>query len=230
MKEIWRAFRDIKKLNIFMIIVIACLLLVYFVENLYLRIISAIFFVILCSFLGHKYYKCTACFLDALILDELTGVYNYRYFMMRLEEEIQRYRRYGRPLVLAFIDCDNFKEFNDKYGHLEGNKALARLGHILKTNTRACDIVSRFGGDEFVIILPETNLISARVVMERVRNITANTCFTGSKGEITLTISLVNYDGEKLEDFIRRADTVLYKGKRDKKNNIVIQESTGRYE
>lgn len=152
-----------------------------------------------------------------LIIDELTKVYNYRYFIARLAEEMDRAERYARPLVLAFSDCDSFKSYNDKYGHLEGNAALERIGRILKQNIRASDIVARFGGDEFAVILPETNIMAARVVMERAANVIEKTVYKTEPGEVTISVSLINYTGEDITEFLERADAILYRAKQNKK-------------
>ncbi len=103
----------------------------------------------------------------AAIYDSLTGVHNHRYFYERLEQELTRSKRHGHPLSIAIIDVDNLKEINDLYGHLAGDKALRKMGHILKENVRASDIVARYGGDEFAIIMPETGSEAAGKVMSR---------------------------------------------------------------
>ncbi len=215
---------SIRKINLLFCIVGLSIIPIQFIRGTYPRLLLTLIYVGACCALAFHRYRFTSYYFDNLMVDELTGVYNYRYFILRLKEEIKRFKRYSRPLVLAFIDCDNFKEYNDRYGHIEGNKALERIGHILMNNIRACDIVARFGGDEFAVILPETDLVSARVVIGRMKEIIDSTSFAGDAGEITLSISLVSYKGESLEDFLSRADAILYEAKRDSKNIIIVHE------
>jgi diguanylate cyclase (GGDEF)-like protein len=179
--------------------------------------------IVMVFYLAYRSYICAAYFLSNMTVDELTGAYNFRYFIARLKEEMERSVRYNRPLVLAFIDCDNFKYYNDKYGHLEGNIALKKIGRLLKNNTRVSDVVARFGGDEFAVILPETDMKNARFVMERTRKLIEETVYKTEPGEVTVSISLVNYGGEDVKVFLERADAYLYKAKMDKKNRVVEQ-------
>ncbi|MBA1335702.1 MAG: hypothetical protein HPY66_1329 [Firmicutes bacterium] len=226
MKGFRRVEQRLKVLCIFLTIVVACVVAVQFLDiSAHLKSAWTVFLILTNLALVRQLYKCASYFLLNSTKDELTGVYNYRYFITRLEEEMSRSVRYQRPLVLAFIDCDNFKNFNDNYGHMEGNSVLKQIGKILKENTRSSDIVARFGGDEFAVIFPEIGLTNARAVMERARAIIENAVFKVEPGEVTVSISLVNYDGEDLNVFLERADAYLYKAKMDRKNRVVEQQA-----
>lgn len=226
MKGFRKVEQRLKVLRVFLIVVTACITVVQFLDiSAHFRSVWTVFLILTNLALVHQIYECASYFLLNSTKDELTGVYNYRYFITRLQEEMNRSVRYQRPLVLAFIDCDNFKGFNDKYGHMEGNSVLKQIGKILKENIRASDIAARFGGDEFAVIFPEIGLNNARTVMERARAAIENAVFKVVPGEVTVSISLVNYDGEDLSVFLERADAYLYKAKLDRKNRVVEQQT-----
>ena len=115
------------------------------------------------------------------ITDGLTQLFNSRHFYSQLKGEIERFNRYGHKLSLLLLDIDNFKEFNDNYGHLEGDKILVRLGRIIKSCLRKMDTAYRYGGEEFTIILPGTHGEEARTVAERLRSAVAAEDFTCGK-------------------------------------------------
>lgn len=151
------------------------------------------------------------------ITDELTGLSNHRYFYQQLEQEFKRTRRYDRPLSLIMMDIDFFKRYNDLNGHLAGDQALRLIAARLRSNTRGVDIVARYGGDEFGIILPETDLRQAWVQAERIR--AAMESHAPGGGEATtggggLTVSLgvacLGPNMHQVEDLVRAADQALY--------------------
>ncbi|AOY74978.1 sensor domain-containing diguanylate cyclase [Clostridium formicaceticum] len=121
------------------------------------------------------------------IRDELTGLYNHRYFQQSLEKEIIRAKRYQRDLSLILIDIDNFKKHNDSYGHMVGDHILQTVSTMLQENIRDSDILARYGGDELVIILPETNIEMARSLMERLKDKVAKHSFNISSREVAST-------------------------------------------
>ncbi len=162
------------------------------------------------------------------ITDTLTGVHNRHYFISRLASEINRCTRAGKPVSLIFVDVDRFKEINDTYGHLQGDDILQRLGMIFKENTREYDVVCRYGGDEFVILLPEADGEQAQALghklLERVRN-TQFMTLDGPSRRIDVSISLgaSELNEEISEDlFLKTADDALYKAKEQGRNQLVF--------
>jgi diguanylate cyclase (GGDEF)-like protein len=124
------------------------------------------------------------------IVDELTRIYNYPGLLEHGAREIERARRFKRPLSAFFFDIDNFKDFNNRYSHTVGNLVLQAVSQCCCTITRTVDLVARYGGDEFVILLPEADLASARQVAERLRKAIEATRVTTEWGELGVTISL----------------------------------------
>ncbi|MEK6908747.1 MAG: GGDEF domain-containing protein [Nanoarchaeota archaeon] len=155
-------------------------------------------------------------------IDEKTGVYNNKFFKTISEMELDKTKRGIGPLSLLIIDLDNFKKLNDKYGHLIGDKILHRLGFVLKENTRKYDIVSRFGGEEFIILLPNTTLKRAKVVCERLRKKVQDDSEM-SKYSVTMSGGLTEYrKGDSVKRMQIRADKAVYKAKILGKNRLEI--------
>jgi diguanylate cyclase (GGDEF)-like protein/PAS domain S-box-containing protein len=161
------------------------------------------------------------------ITDDLTGLYNVRHFYAQLKSEADRASRYHRPLSLLMMDLDNFKNYNDTYGHLEGDKVLAGLGAMIRNNTRRTDSAYRYGGEEFAVILPETPARYASVIAERLRMKSKNQAFCpvqGEKAQITVSIGISEYvPGEEISEFIKRADRGMYLAKEQGKDQICSQ-------
>ena len=152
------------------------------------------------------------------ITDALTALYNSRHFFTTLNMEIDRHNRYNHTLSLLILDIDCFKQYNDTWGHLEGDNILMYMGKAIKSCLRNTDIAFRYGGDEFAVILPETSLQHAGMVGNRIKEKIASKVFTPEKGEnITITISMGATDHKKNENaksFIQRADKALYSSKK----------------
>ncbi len=158
------------------------------------------------------------------ITDGLTRLYNSRSFYSQLELEIDRYNRYQHPLTLLLLDIDHFKDYNDKYGHLEGDKVLVRFSQIIKSCLRTNDSAYRYGGEEFTVILPETAGEEARTVAQRIRAALEAEPFlpeNGGEATVTISIGLTEYHPkEELSTFIQRADQAMYHSKRSGRNKV----------
>jgi diguanylate cyclase (GGDEF)-like protein len=157
------------------------------------------------------------------ITDGLTGVYNYRYLIRSLRVEVKRAKRFNSNFSFIMLDVDNLKEYNDKNGHLSGSRALTDIARILSDSSREIDIVAKYGGDEFGILLPGTTGEGAIVYGERVLESVRNFMFDGkTQGLLTCSIGVSVFpdDASNVEKIIDRADTALYKAKSDGKNSI----------
>jgi len=152
------------------------------------------------------------------VTDPLTQIYNYRQFKKSLHHEINRANRFSGPLCLMMIDVDDLKSYNDTFGHLEGNELLKKMSVILTENLREIDIACRFGGDEFAVILPETDVQGAEIVARKIIKRVEKFPF---KRKITLSIGLAKR-GNKMDghDLIRKADSALYEAKDKGKNRV----------
>ncbi len=153
-------------------------------------------------------------------VDPITYLYNYRHFVKALDLEIGRVKRYQGPLSIMMIDIDDFKRYNDRFGHLQGDLLLRRLADILKSNLRTIDTLSRYGGDEFVVILPETNLAQAKLVAEKLRNRVEEAYF---KDKVTISIGVAEYqDHFDRFELTVKADRAMYEAKKAGKKRIFI--------
>ena len=158
--------------------------------------------------------------------DSLTGLYNRQSFDEALEREINRAKRHGQELSILFFDLDDFKAVNDSYGHQAGDAVLIRVAQIILDETRAEDFAARYGGEELVVILPETDKMSALILGERIRRRVQETSLKYKEVELRITISggLASYPVNALEasDLIKCADHALYRAKGSGKNNIAF--------
>jgi diguanylate cyclase (GGDEF)-like protein/PAS domain S-box-containing protein len=150
--------------------------------------------------------------------DSLTGFGNRRYMEIIFEKIFAESKRYGRHLSAIMLDIDSFKRYNDTFGHIAGDGLLARLAAIISREIRETDVAIRYGGEEFLILLPETDLDMALEVTERIRKSVED------EGEITVSLGISTYDRktEKKEDLISTADEALYQAKREGKNRVVF--------
>ena len=162
---------------------------------------------------------------EMLYLDELSGLFNYRYLKIALEREMKRADRYATKLSVLFLDLDNFKLVNDTYGHLVGSTLLRELGQLLSRSVREVDVVIRYGGDEYTIILVETGPDLAHQVAERLRRTIESHTFMARDGyqiRLTASLGLAAYpdDTTELNDLLTMADKAMYAGKSAGKNCV----------
>lgn len=159
------------------------------------------------------------------ITDDLTKLFNTRYLNRTIEMEIQRSLRYRTSVSLIFMDIDDFKQINDRHGHLVGSKILAEMGQLLIRNLRTVDVVVRYGGDEFVIVLPHTPPAEAALIAERIRKAVDRNVFLEKEGytlRITASFGVASYpeSARSKEELLRLADEAMYKVKYHTKNGV----------
>jgi len=151
---------------------------------------------------------------DLSFKDALTDVYNRRYFTIRMEEEFKRHSRFGEPLSLALLDLDRFKEINDQFGHRAGDEVLRDVAQLLVKHSRSFSIVTRYGGDEFAIILVNTAKAGGLTYAERIRIIMEQNRFAHSPVTASLGVASLPEDATTIDDLIVAADRALYEAKR----------------
>lgn len=153
-------------------------------------------------------------------IDKLTQIYNRRKLEEIVETEIERSKRYNSPLSLIMLDLDDFKHVNDTYGHQVGDNVLKELANILKNNIRLSDTAGRWGGEEFMIVVPETAANNARELAEKIRNLISSSSFAGSC-IITISLGLAQLQmGDDFDSFLKRVDDALYQAKSRGKNRV----------
>jgi diguanylate cyclase (GGDEF)-like protein/PAS domain S-box-containing protein len=158
------------------------------------------------------------------ITDSLTKLYNSRHFFTQLRHEVERASRYGHHLSLILLDIDNFKKYNDSYGHLEGDKVLAVLATAMRDNLRQTDTAYRYGGEEFTVLLPETECEKALIVAERMRKSFETAALypmDGSEIHMTISVGVGQYVPDEQESsFLERVDMGMYRAKESGKNRV----------
>jgi diguanylate cyclase (GGDEF)-like protein len=168
---------------------------------------------------------------EALALtDELTCLYNFRFLKTALRREMERAARYGQVFSIIMIDVDHLKRYNDEHGHLGGSELLRQLAAILSASSRAIDLVAKYGGDEFLVILPQTRLEGAATMANRIRQAVADTPFPHCRpGEMTISVGVASYPqhGDTLQTLVAAADAALFKAKRSSRNCVVAAENPG---
>jgi diguanylate cyclase (GGDEF)-like protein len=162
------------------------------------------------------------------VTDGLTGVYNYKTLMHTLRGELRRAQRYGHEVTFIMADVDYLKRYNDRFGHMAGSEVLAQVARLLTASCRNTDIVGKYGGDEFAVILPQTSIEGARNVAERMRAAIAEFVFDGvAAGDITCSFGLASFpqDGRDIHALVCQADQALFRAKRDGKNMLCTAEA-----
>jgi len=163
--------------------------------------------------------------------DHLTGVFNRRILDELLGKEMEKAIRHGLPLSVIMLDIDNFKDYNDKYGHLQGDVALRTVTKTIQRLTRKEDFVARYGGEEFIIVLPNTTLNTAQKIADRIREKIANTKVKSvsktvekEKGfdKVTVSMGVAKLTEQGMQHMLNQADIALYKAKEKGKNQVVV--------
>jgi len=161
------------------------------------------------------------------IVDGLTQLYNSRHFYVQLKSETERSNRYGQPLTLLLLDLDDFKAFNDAYGHVEGDQVLSRLGRVLKRCLRETDSAYRYGGEEFTILLPMTTSGDGVITAERIRTEFKKEAFSPAAGRdvhMAVSIGFAQYNPqEDMKAFVHRVDQLMYQAKKNGKDRVCCE-------
>jgi diguanylate cyclase (GGDEF)-like protein len=164
---------------------------------------------------------------ELTITDDCTGLYNARHLYKTLETEVYRSSRFGYEFTVVFIDLDHFKQVNDTHGHLIGSKLLAEIGYVIKAQLRLIDYAFRYGGDEFVVLLPQTSKDSALVVARRLRDTLRTSTFCQEEGlnlnvRASMGVATYPHDAKTPHEIIRQADEMMYLVKNTSRDNIGI--------
>ena len=162
--------------------------------------------------------------------DEVTGLYNRRFFSIRLEEEMQRHRRFNHPVSVVLVDLDGFKAVNDDLGHAVGDESLRDVAQILMKHSRGINVVARYGGDEFAVLLVETSKAGARLYADRIRQVVSTFPFSHGK-RITASFGIASLPDDEVttsEELVKAADEALYTAKRGGRNQVATTDTPER--
>jgi diguanylate cyclase (GGDEF)-like protein len=164
---------------------------------------------------------------ELTITDDCTGLFNARHLYQMLDAEVYRSARFGHEFTVLFIDLDHFKQVNDTHGHLVGSKLLAEVGNAIKENLRLIDSAFRYGGDEFVVLLPQTGKDQALIVAKRLRDLFRTSAFCAAEGlnlNVRASMGLATFpgDAQTAHDIIRQADEMMYAVKNTTRDNISV--------
>ncbi len=158
------------------------------------------------------------------ITDKLTGLYNRRHFMKILDNEVERVKRTEKSISIALIDLDNFTNYNNTHGHPAGDRLLQKISEIFRKNVRTIDTVGRYGGEEFIVILPEADINQAGEISERLRRFVEIEDFEGQHATISMGVATFRGNVPDKEQMIQKADELLYRAKDSGKNKVVSEE------
>lgn len=185
------------------------------------RLITFILIILLIDNYKHKILTLT----ELSVTDPLTKLFNRRAFLKQVELELERSKRYDHELSLIYIDIDNFKEINDKFGHNIGDKLLVEISEIFMNHTRNTDMIGRMGGDEFCILLPETPLESSQLVFDKL-NSSVEDLVKKRRWFISLSAGITDLYDDKLDSdgFVTAADELMYKAKHGGKNRCEVRQ------
>ena len=168
------------------------------------------------------YYRQLARVNEIAILDAMTGLFNHNHIVDRLTEEINRVTRSGAPLSIMIMDVDHFKNINDTYGHITGDRVIKQVSQAIKTNSRSIDLIGRYGGDEMLIVLPETTaeiaMVSGNRLLDKVRSLEFDRQFT-----VTCSAGIAQFEnGDTVDNLIEKADQSLYQAKQEGRNKVCV--------
>jgi diguanylate cyclase (GGDEF)-like protein len=161
-------------------------------------------------------------FAQLSVTDPLTGLLNRRYIEERLDEEISRSSRSGEPISFLMLDVDEFKSYNDRFGHPAGDEALRIVGAILQQNLRGADVAVRYGGEEFSVLLPDTNVEEAEAIAERIRSHVERTEFPKRKVTVSIGVASRSSEDGDVAELVLAADKALFRAKESGRNNVQV--------